>query len=108
MSPVKYFYKGEKTDLVVFAESQELVEQYLKEPSVGKLTESVGVFKIFCNRQGEGAEGELGEASKAQIENEFGKGVKVEDAIAKILKEGSANSKTEAIKDNFQGKQQPF
>ena len=62
MSPVKYFYKGEKTDLVVFAESQELVEQYLKEPSVGKLTESVGVFKIFCNRQGEGAEGELGEA----------------------------------------------
>ncbi|SCU82142.1 LANO_0B05226g1_1 [Lachancea nothofagi CBS 11611] len=92
MAPVKYFYKGQQTDLVVFVESQELANEYLQDPTVGKLTEAVGVFKIFTNPQGEGAEGELGEASKAQVENEFGKKIKVEEAIAKILKEGSPNA----------------
>ncbi|SCU91752.1 LADA_0F11804g1_1 [Lachancea dasiensis] len=95
MAPVKYFYKGQETDFVVFVESQELAEQYVQEPTMGKLTEAVGVFKIFTNQQGEGAEGELGEASKAQVENEFGKKIKVEEAIAKILQGGSVNAKAD-------------
>ncbi|CUS23509.1 LAQU0S10e02058g1_1 [Lachancea quebecensis] len=99
MTATKYFYKGQNTDLVVFVESPELAEQYLKDPSIGKLTEAVGVFKIFANQQGEGAEGELGEASKAQVENEFGKGVKIEQAIARILQEGSANASADVTKD---------
>ncbi|SCU95898.1 LAME_0F13982g1_1 [Lachancea meyersii CBS 8951] len=98
MAPVKYFYKGQETDLVVFAESSEAVNQYLQDPTVGKLTEAVGVFKIFTNSQGEGAEGELGEASKAQIENEFGAKIKVEEAIAKILQQGSPNAKTTDVR----------
>ncbi|CEP62347.1 Rtc3p LALA0_S05e03598g [Lachancea lanzarotensis] len=98
MAPVKYFYKGQETDLVVFAESQEAVDNYLKDPTIGKLTEAVGVFKVFTNPQGEGAEGELGEASKAQVENEFGKKIKIEEAIAKILQNGSPNAKSNNLK----------
>ncbi|SCU98492.1 LAFA_0G18272g1_1 [Lachancea sp. 'fantastica'] len=100
MAPIKYFYKGQETDLVVFAESQQAVENYLQDPTVGKLTEAVGVFKVFTNKQGEGAEGELGEASKAQVENEFGSKTKIEDAIAKILQNGSPNAKTTNLKAN--------
>ncbi|CAR23195.1 Rtc3p [Lachancea thermotolerans CBS 6340] len=104
MAATKYFYKGEETDLVIFVESQELADQYLKDPTIGKLTEAVGVFKIFTNQQGEGAEGELGEASKAQIENEFGKGIKIEEAIARILQEGSPNARGDVNKDKFQSR----
>lgn len=34
---IKYFYKGENTDLIVFAASEQLVNEYLENPSIGKL-----------------------------------------------------------------------
>ncbi|SCU83650.1 LAMI_0C04038g1_1 [Lachancea mirantina] len=103
-SELKYFYKGQETDFVIFVESQAAVEEYLKAPAISKLTETVGVFKIFTNQQGEGAEGELGEASKSQLENEFGKHIKVEQAIDRILREGSANAKGDVNKAKFASK----
>ncbi|SCW01212.1 LAFE_0D07558g1_1 [Lachancea fermentati] len=93
MSAVKYFYKGQDTDFIIFVESIEGVENYLKDPSISKLTSVVELFKVFTNRQGDGAEGELGEVSNAQLENEFGKGIKIEQAIDRILREGSVNGK---------------
>lgn len=96
-SAVKYFYKGEETDLIVFVSSVEEVKEYLKDPSIGKLSQVVEVFKVFTNNEGEGAEGELGEASKSQLANEFGKGKKVEEIIDIILKKGEPNAKVESI-----------
>lgn len=55
----KYFYKGENTDLIVFAASEELVDEYLKNPSIGKLSEVVELFEVFTPQDGRGAEGEL-------------------------------------------------
>ena len=95
---VKYFYRGENTDLIVFTASEELVEDYLKNPSIGKLSEVVEVFEVFTPQDGRGAEGELGAASKAQIENEFGKGKKIEEIIDLILREGKPNSSTSSLK----------
>ncbi|QLG72011.1 hypothetical protein HG535_0C03640 [Zygotorulaspora mrakii] len=96
-SPVKYFYKGEETDLLVFVSSVEEVQEYLKDKSIGKLSQVVEVFKVFTNNAGEGAEGELGEASKSQLANEFGKGKKIEEVIAIILEKGEPNATVESI-----------
>lgn len=46
----KYFYKGENTDLIVFAASEELVDEYLKNPSIGKLSEVVELFEVSLLR----------------------------------------------------------
>lgn len=97
---VKYFYKGQETDLIVFVTSDAEVQEYLKEPSIGKLSQVVELFKVFTNDKGEGVEGELGEASKSQIANEFGKDKKIEEVIELILKKGSANAKVDSIEDN--------
>lgn len=94
---VKYFYKGNETDLIIFVSSLEEVEEYLQKPSIGKLSQVVEVFKVFTNNEGEGAEGELGEASKSQLANEFGKGLKIEEIIDLILKKGEPNAKVDAI-----------
>lgn len=96
-SAVKYFYKGQETDLIVFASSVEDVQGYLQHKSIGKLSEVVEVFKVFTNNVGEGAEGELGEASKSQLSNEFGKGKKIEEIIAIILEKGEPNATVESI-----------
>ncbi|CCE92486.1 Rtc3p TDEL_0E02430 [Torulaspora delbrueckii] len=96
-SAVKYFYKGQETDLIVFVSSVDDVNEYLKDPSIGKLSQVVELFKVFTNNVGEGAEGELGEASKSQIANEFGQGKKIEEVIDIILKEGEPNAKVEKI-----------
>lgn len=101
-SAVKYFYKGQETDLIVFVSSVEEVDEYLKDPSIGKLSQVVELFKVFTNNVGEGAEGELGEASKSQLANEFGKGKKIEEIIEIILKEGEPNAKVEAISSKGQ------
>lgn len=98
---VKYFYRGEETDLVIFVESEQSVKDYLQDPSIGKLTEIVEVFKVFTNRSGRGAEGEFGEASKAQLENEFGKGKKVEEIIDTILREGEPNAHSDVNRNRF-------
>ncbi|QLL33134.1 hypothetical protein HG536_0E00440 [Torulaspora globosa] len=98
-SAVKYFYKGKETDLIVFVTSVDEVKEYLKDPSIGKLSEVVEVFQVFTNNAGEGAEGELGEASKSQLANEFGKDKKVEEIIDIILKNGEPNAKVDTIED---------
>lgn len=100
---VKYFYKGQETDLIVFVTSVEDVEEYLKSPSIGKLSEVVELFKVFTNNEGEGAEGELGEASNSQLANEFGKDKKVEEIIDIILKKGEPNAKVESFNKNKNG-----
>lgn len=99
-SAVKYFYRGKETDLVVFATSIEEVNEYRKEPSIGKLSQVAEIFKVFSNDQGSGAEGNLGEASKAQVQNEFGK-KKIEEVIDIILREGTPNASVGQVKKSF-------
>ncbi|QEU58277.1 Rtc3 [Kluyveromyces lactis] len=86
--PVKFFYKGEETDFVIFVTSEEKVQDYVKNPSPSLLTDTVSLFKIFANQDARGSEGELGEASKSQLENEFGPKKSVEELLDVILKNG--------------------
>lgn len=85
---LKYCYKGRDTDLIVYVKSQESVEEYLESPNIGALSDTVETFQVFSNVEGKGSRGYLGHASKLQIENEFGKGKKVEEVIDMILKKG--------------------
>lgn len=85
-SPLRVFYSGKDADYSVFIDSKDLYEQYKKDSTV-PLSDVISVYKVFSSRVG-GNEGVLDEVSKQQLENEFG--VKnVEDAILKILKEGT-------------------
>jgi len=52
----------------------------------------VGIYKVFINRQG-GNEGVLDEASKQELNLQFGKS-DIDEIIKKILKEGSDKSGT--------------
>ncbi|KAL6946538.1 hypothetical protein ACO0RG_000691 [Hanseniaspora osmophila] len=85
---VKVFYKGESTDFLVFGTNKAAVEQYRAEPNINNFLEATTLHQVFVNNTGRGKEGNLGEASKTQLENEFGKGKKIEDFIQTILKEG--------------------
>lgn len=88
--PHKLFYKGANSDFVIFVESQEILEKYQKGENI-PLIDIVSIYKVFVNRQG-GVEGKLDEASKEELENEFGLKVKVDDVIRKILKGGDDKS----------------
>lgn len=88
--PIEYFYKGDDCDFIIFVKSKESVDEYIKNPSPGLLTETVALFKIFSNRDARGSEGELGESSKSQLTNEFGSGKSIEEILDLILKKGKS------------------
>ncbi|KAF3987947.1 hypothetical protein FT663_04227 [Candidozyma haemuli var. vulneris] len=89
--PHKIFYKGEEHDFVIFTENPDLIQKYKKGDTTIPLVDLVSVWKVFINRQG-GADGILDEASRNELENEFGPKTKVDDAIKKILDEGQDKS----------------
>ncbi|BAO40271.1 SDO1-like protein YHR087W [Kluyveromyces marxianus] len=100
-SPIKYFYKGEETDFIIFVNSEEKVQDYLKNSNINNLTEAVSLFKVFANQDARGSEGELGEASKSQIENEFGPKKTTEEVLDLILKNGKPLSSTNVNKKKY-------
>lgn len=80
------FYKGKSADFVIFVESHEILAKYHKDNNV-PLIDVVSTYKVFVNRQG-GVEGVLDEASKKELQNEFGEKARVDNAIRAILKAG--------------------
>lgn len=100
-TPLKCFYKGNDTDFTVFVGSEEGVQTYLKNPTPSLLPSTVELFTIFSNRDARGSEGELGEASKAQLENEFGKDKSEEEMIDIILREGKILGSSKLNKRNY-------
>lgn len=84
--PHKIFYKGADNDFVIFTENPEMIKKYRAGDTTIALAEIVSVFKVFVNRQG-GVEGVLDEASKAELQNEFGK-LGVDEVIKLILEKG--------------------
>lgn len=86
-NPHKIFWKGSQNDFIIFSENPDLIKKYQGGDTTIPLLDLVSVFKVFVNRQG-GADGMLDEASKLELEAEFGKGAKADEVIQKILKEG--------------------
>lgn len=82
---MKVSYKGENSEFIVFVDSEEAYAKYKKDSTVA-LSDVVSVFKIYTS-QNKGKEGILEEASKQELDSNFGV-TRVEDAILKILKEG--------------------
>lgn len=90
--PHRIFYKGDEADFVIFIEDTDLVEKYKKGDTTIPLIDIVGIYKVFINRQG-GNEGVLDEASKQELNLQFGKS-DVDEVIKIILKDGSDKSGT--------------
>ncbi|CDK24982.1 unnamed protein product [Kuraishia capsulata CBS 1993] len=86
-SPAKLFYKGDDTDFVIFVESEEAVNDYLKDSSI-PLSDSVAKFQIYKNSTSTGAEGELDQANSSELDNEFGTH-SIDDVIETIMKKGT-------------------
>lgn len=86
-TPHKIFYKGENSDFVVFIEDPAILAKYQGGDTTLPLIDVVSIYKVFVNRQG-GVEGVLDEASKEEIQNEFGKSANVDTAIKTILDKG--------------------
>lgn len=85
--PHKIFYKGADYDFVIFTENPDLIQKYKAGDTTIPLSDVVSVFKVFVNRQG-GVEGVLDEASKAELQNEFGSSLNVDEIIKLILEKG--------------------
>ncbi|KAL2017914.1 hypothetical protein VTK56DRAFT_1570 [Thermocarpiscus australiensis] len=86
---VKVHYKGQQSDedFVVFIDSIEDYQKWVKGDKSIPLAQIVSSFKVFTTHK-KGAQGIMEGASKAMIENEFGT-AKEEEAIGKILEKGS-------------------
>lgn len=97
-TPHKLFYKGSSADFVIFVESPEILAKYHKGENI-PLIDIVSIYKVFVNRQG-GVEGKLDEASKEELQNEFGPKAKADDAIRAILESGADKSGVGAIKSD--------
>lgn len=94
---VTSFYQGKDKDFIVFAESEESIKKYLKDSTV-PLSQVVGNFKIYTTASGRGADGQLEEASKIDLDNEFGS--KSNDEIIKeILEKGSVKNHPNVAKN---------
>lgn len=85
--PHKLFYKGKENDFVIFTEDPEATKKYKNGDKTVPLIDIVSIYKVFVNRQG-GVEGLLDEASKLELQNEFGPKANVDDVIKIILNEG--------------------
>ncbi|CCD23842.1 Rtc3p NDAI_0C01810 [Naumovozyma dairenensis CBS 421] len=99
--PTKYAYRGERTDFIIFVRSEDAVKQYLEKPDISDLSKVVEVFQIFVNREAKGTTGELGEASSAQLQNEFGDYKKEEEVIDLILKKGESLGPENKLRGNY-------
>ncbi|KAH3679519.1 hypothetical protein WICPIJ_008594 [Wickerhamomyces pijperi] len=95
----KVFYKGHHHDFLVLAESSGQYEKYIHQQNDPKQANTIpisdviaGQVKIFTTENGRGSEGVLHEASKFELENEFGKGKHVDEIVEHILKEGDLKS----------------
>lgn len=86
--PHKIFYKGShESDFVIFVEDNDLVQKYKKGDTTIPLIDIISIYKVFVNRQG-GSEGVLDEASKQELNQEFGKS-DIDEIIKKILNNGT-------------------
>lgn len=84
--PHKIFYKGNEHDFVIFTEDPEAIKKYKAGDKTVPLSDIVSVYKVFINRTG-GVEGVLDEASKSELDAEFGKS-HVDEVIQIILDQG--------------------
>ncbi|EGW33008.1 uncharacterized protein SPAPADRAFT_60332 [Spathaspora passalidarum NRRL Y-27907] len=85
-NPHKVLYKGQEVDFILFVDDIELLKKYRKGDTTIPLVDLVSVYKVFSNRN-RGSGGIFDQASKGDLENEFGK-TSVDDIIKKILIEG--------------------
>ncbi|ETI19754.1 hypothetical protein G647_08767 [Cladophialophora carrionii CBS 160.54] len=85
----KVFFKGQTDDFIVFVESPEDLKAWKQDQSI-PLAQVVNSFKIMLTHK-HGAQGQLDEASKASLENEFGTSNE-DEVIKKILTDGQAQS----------------
>lgn len=86
--PHKIFYKGKENDFVIFTENPEEIKKYKNGDKTVPLIDILSIYKVFINRQG-GVEGVLDEASKSELQNEFGAKANVDDVIKLILDKGN-------------------
>ncbi|KAB5563547.1 ribosome maturation protein [Coniochaeta sp. 2T2.1] len=87
---IKVHYKGQTDDFLVFIDDVEAFKKYKSEKEGEKTTplaQVVSSFQVFTTGN-HGAQGSYNTPSDATLENEFGKGTKVEDAIKVILAKG--------------------
>jgi len=85
----KVFYKGSTDDFIVFVESPEDLESWKKDRSI-PLAQVVNSFKVMLTHK-HGAQGQMDEASKSTLENEFGTSNE-DEVLKKILEQGQAQS----------------
>ncbi|KAG5657226.1 hypothetical protein HG530_012788 [Fusarium avenaceum] len=84
----KVHYKG-GDDFIVFIDDVETYQKWKTDKSV-PLAHFISSFKIFVTH-GQGAQGNLDAASKAELENEFGTHVD-DDVIKQILEKGATQT----------------
>lgn len=87
----KVFFKGKTDDFIVFIESPEDLEAWKKDRSI-PLAQVVNSFKIMLTHK-HGAQGQMDEASKSTLENEFGTSNE-DEVIKKILEDGQSQTST--------------
>lgn len=85
----KVFYRGSKSDFSVFLDSVDAYKKWASGDKTVPLSDVISSFIVYTPVTGNGTEGEIQEASKQVLEEEFGKFDSVDTTvIPKILREG--------------------
>lgn len=85
----KVYYRGSKNDFSVFLDSLDAYKKWAVGDKTVPLSEVISSFNVYTPVTGNGTEGEIHEASRQVLAEEFGKFDSVDATIIpKILKEG--------------------
>ncbi|KAI0383921.1 shwachman-Bodian-diamond syndrome protein [Hypomontagnella monticulosa] len=83
---IKIHHKGKDEDFVIFLDDLETYKKWKSDKSI-PMAHFISAFKIFVTHK-QGAQGQMDDASKSTLENEFGTSNE-DDVIKKILESGS-------------------
>lgn len=85
-------YRGSKLEFIVFVDSLSSLKKYREGADVA-VSEILSNQHVYISSTGQGAQGDLGIASKELLAEEFGTNLSTQDAIKKILLKGRVQEK---------------
>lgn len=94
-------YKGQSTNFIIYATSEEAVEEYMEDPMSGSLVATLDLYKIYTTST-PGNDRFYHEASNMALHNEF-RSHNLDEIFKEILAHGqilSLDSKDEALEIN--------
>lgn len=84
---MRLHYEGDQTDFIIYATSEDAVQEFTEDPESGSLVATVDLFKVYTTSDSPTNDHLYREASNVTLHNEFGSH-NLDDILREILLRG--------------------